>query len=209
MKRYILIIVLFAIAAGLSIYLYYQQIKPEDAFDVSSFPMQIADWQGEDIPLEEMVYEILETRNILMREYKRKGEPGIVVYIVYSDKNRKSSHPPEICLAGGGIDITTKKSQEIAIADNKKISKLKVNYLIAEKGNARELMLYWFKGGNTFTANYLKQQFKIMLRQLQGKPSGGAMIRISTPITNGEEEALIRLTSFANKITPLIIKKIP
>lgn len=209
MKRYLLIILIFSATAALSLYLYYQQIKPEDAFNVAGFPIEIAGWKGKDIPLEEKVYEILETRNLLFREYKKETEPGIVLYIIYSDKNRKSSHPPEICLAGGGIDITSKKSEELKINLGAEKLDLKVNYLIAENSNSRELMLYWFKAGKTFTANYLNQQFKIMLSQLQGKSSGGAMIRLSTRISKDEAEAKERLTRFISEILPVIIKTIP
>ncbi len=46
MRRHILIIIIFSLTAALSLFLYYQQIKPEDAFNVANFPKQIADWQG-------------------------------------------------------------------------------------------------------------------------------------------------------------------
>ncbi|MEK6715549.1 MAG: exosortase C-terminal domain/associated protein EpsI [Candidatus Omnitrophota bacterium] len=209
MKRYISVIIIFAATAALSLFLYYQQIKPEDAVNISNFPQEIAGWKGKDIPLEEKVYEILETRNLLFREYKKEGEPGIVLYIIYSDKNRKSSHPPEICLAGGGIDITSKKSEELKINLGAEEFGLKVNYLIAENSNSRELMLYWFKAGKTFTANYLNQQFKIMLSQLQGKSSGGAMLRLSTLIIKDEAEAKEQLVKFISAILPVVIKTIP
>ncbi|MDP1853762.1 MAG: EpsI family protein [Candidatus Omnitrophota bacterium] len=205
MKRHILIIIIFSLTAALSLFLYYQQIKPEDAFNVANFPKQIADWQGEDIVLEEKVYEILETRNLLLREYKKSGEPAIVLYIIYSDKNRKASHPPEVCLTGSGVSIIKKTTEEITLTG----SPLKTNYLIAEKGGARELMFYWFKSGKTFTPNYLNQQLRIMLNQLQGKSSGGAMIRISTTITKDEKETEERLAGFIREIMPTIVKIIP
>lgn len=209
MRRYITIVLIFVFTAVLSLYLYYQQIKPEDAFNVAGFPQEIAGWKAEDIALEEKVYEILETRNLLLREYKKEGEPGIVLYIIYSDKNRKSSHPPEICLAGGGIDITSKKTEDLKIDTGQGSLNLKVNYLVAENASSRELMLYWFKAGKTFTANYLSQQFKIMLSQLQGKSSGGAMLRLSTRISKDETEAKQRLTRFISEILPVIVKTIP
>jgi EpsI family protein len=205
MKRHILIIIIFSLTTALSLFLYYQQIKPEDAFNVSDFPKQIADWQGEDIALEEKVYEILETRNLLLREYKKGGEPAIVLYIIYSDKNRKASHPPEVCLTGSGVEIVKKITGEIPLSG----LPLKINYLVAEKGGPRELMFYWFKSGKTFTPNYLNQQLRIMLNQIQGKSSGGAMIRISTTITKDEKEAEERLNNFIREIMPVIVKVIP
>ena len=104
---------IFSVTAALSLYLYYQQIKPEDAFNVENFPKEISQWKSEDIKLEEKVYEILETRNLFMREYKKPNEPGIVAYIIYADKNRKASHPPEVCLTGGGVTILNKKYETI------------------------------------------------------------------------------------------------
>lgn len=205
MKRYILIITIFSLTAVLSLFLYYQQIKPEDAFNVNDFPKEIAGYTSEDIPLEEKVYEILETRNLLLREYKKGGEPGIVLYIIYSDKNRKASHPPEVCLTGSGVSIVKKTAGEIPLSG----LPLKTNYLIAEKGGARELMFYWFKSGKTFTPNYLSQQLRIMLNQLQGKSSGGAMIRVSTTITKDEKETEEKIVNFIREIMPTVINEIP
>lgn len=205
MKRYILIIIILALAAAASLHLYYQQIKPEDAFNMVDFPKEISGWVSEEIPLEEQVYEILETRNLLMREYKKEGELPIVVYIIFSDKNRKSSHPPEICLTGGGVSILGKTEETITI--NKE--PLRINNLLVGKGDTREVMFYWFKAGKTFTPNYLIQQMRIMLSQLQGKSSGGAMIRVSTPAHPDEQKAKVRLIAFINNIMPVIVKKIP
>ena len=209
MKRYILIVLIFLIVAGLSLRLYHQQIKPEDAFETSDFPMQIGEWTGEDIPVEENVYEILETRNLLLREYKKDNSPSVVLYIIYADKNRKASHPPEICLTGGGVAILDKKEIELKVNTNTNTIAIKSNYLVVEKGKAREIFLYWFKAGRTFTPKYLNQQFRIMINELQGKSSGGAMIRLSTKITKDEKDALERLTEFTKKILPTVIKVIP
>ncbi len=209
MKRYILIIAIFSIVAVLSLYLYYQQIKPEDVFNVSDFPMKIGQWSAEDIPIEEEVYAILETRNLLLREYKKANSPPIVLYIIYSDKNRKATHPPEVCLTGSGITILEKKEKDLKItADNQKLN-IKVNYMLSEQGKTREVFIYWFKAGKTFTPKYLNQQLRIMLNQLKGKSSGGAMIRLSTRIVENEQEAMDRLTSFTKEIVPIIIKTIP
>ena len=206
MKRYLLIILIFSVTAVLSLFLYYQQIKPEDVFNVNDFPRQIADYNSEDIPVEENVYEILETRNLLLRKYKKNDEPDIALYIIYSDKNRKASHPPEVCLIGSGVSIL-KKTQEKLILQGEGDT-IAVNNLLVEKSKRQEIMLYWFKAGKTFTANYLSQQFKIMLSQLQGKSSGGAMIRLSTQITKDKEEAKERLEDFISAISPVIVKVI-
>ena len=209
MKRYILIITIFSIVAVLSLYLYYQQIKPEDAFNVSDFPMKIGQWSAEDIPLDDEVYEILETRNLILREYKTKDAPSVVLYIIYADKNRKATHPPEICLTGGGVTILEKKEKDLKITDNNQKLDIKVNYMLTEQGKTREVFIYWFKAGKTFTPKYLNQQLRIMFNQLKGKSSGGAMIRLSTRIVENEQEAINRLTGFTKEIIPIIIKTIP
>lgn len=206
MKRYISIIIIFAATAALSLFLYYQQIKPEDAANTADLPKEVAGWSGEDVPLEEKVYEILETRNVLLREYKKPNAPGIILYIVYADKNRKTSHPPEVCLMGSGVSILKKTQEPINIEGAKLLT---VNYLIVGKERAEELMFYWFKAGEVFTPNYLNQQFRIMLNQLQGKSSGGAMIRLSTSITKDEQEAKKRLADFIRQILPVINKILP
>ena len=157
--NFFLVIVILLLVSGL-IFNSYLPSKQESLAQVkvSDFPKEIGDWRGEDIPLSERDFAILETKNLIIREYKNSNADSIYLYIIYSEENRKALHPPEICYTGGGAATILKKT--IAqITDN-----LKANMFAIESGQQRQLVVYWFKAGDFNTPSYLKQQLKFVKR---------------------------------------------
>ena len=170
---------------------------------MSDFPKAIGEWTSEDVPLDERTYELLETKNLIMRDYKDSKGGTVNLYIVYSQDNRKVTHPPEICLQGGGGTVVDKTP--IQVTDSIKATKL-----LIEKAISQELVIYWYKSGNVNTNIFLMQQFKMAIEHLLGKKTSIAMIRVMTTIENNrQEEALSRLKSFCSLIEPLLNKYVP
>lgn len=206
-KGYVFVVVLLAAAGGLSLLLYYRQMLPVDRVEISSFPKELGEWHGEDIVVDERTYEILETRNVLARNYK-SSRGNVYFFIVFSETNRKVSHPPEVCYTGGGTEVFEKGYYTLDTTAMKE--PLLINKFIAQKGNAKELVFYWYKAGGIFTSNYLRQQMKIMLGQLGGKQMSGALVRVSVPIIdNNESKAIETLKEFSSLAIPLILKHLP
>jgi len=183
----------------------YMPVKPNAATEISvtDFPKTIGEWKAQDIPLDEHVYELLETKNLIMRNYKNRQGESVNCYIIYSQDNRKVAHPPEICLQGEGATVVDKTA--IQVTDSIKATKL-----ILEKSLSRELVIYWYKAGNLNTNDYIKQQLKIAINRMLRKSSSGALIRLVTEI-KGESQgkALSLLQTFAKQIEPLIQKFAP
>jgi len=178
-------------------------------FDISSrvkvadFPMSIGEWQATDIPLSERDYQILETKNLIMREYKNSKGESIYLYIIYSEDNRKVAHPPEVCLTGGGLSILNKTSVQMT-------DSIRATRLLTEKGDLRQIVVYWYKAANLNTDKYLKQQLKLVFDRTLGKRTACAMIRVSTDIgESGEVAAMELLGSFTRQIEPLLVKYVP
>jgi len=170
---------------------------------VADFPKVIGEWRGEDMPVDERSYEILETRNLFVRNYKNSKGDSIRFFIVYSEDNRKVSHPPEVCLLGSGATIVDKQSLLVTPS-------IKGNKIIVEDKDSREMVIYWFKAGKLNTDQYLRQQLKIVLDRMFGKRTSGALIRLSTDIKGDEEQAALSLMkSFCNQIEPLLAKHVP
>ena len=170
---------------------------------VADFPKTIGQWSSRDIPLTEKDYSILETKNLFVRDYKDARGQSVYLYLVYSEDNRKVSHPPEVCYMGSGVTIVNKSSVKIA-------GSIPATEFIVEKGNIRQLVVYWFKAGNIYTDQYLKQQSKIAMGRLFGRRTSGALIRLSADIKDGGvEEAFKLIDGFAVEIKPLLEQYIP
>ena len=199
-------IVILCITALIAIPFYYFVPEVKDIAQVSGLPLQIGEWKGTELEVDELVYKILETRNLVVREYESTSGEKVYLYIVYSQENRKVSHPPEVCFVGGGSTVAEKVTMPLHISTEKNIN---VNQLTIEQRNLKNLVIYWYKAGSQHTASYLKQQLNIALDMLRLKRTSSALIRVSTELTEEPEVAFKRMERFCQDLYPLLDKTIP
>ena len=203
-KIFILVILLLVIIAAISMAAYFPgRVDIGAKTKVADFPLAIGEWQGRDLPVDEKSYAILETRNLIMRDYENPAGEVVNLYIVYSEDNRKTSHPPEVCILGEGMDVVEKNSLQSTPG-------IKANLLKIEKGSAGQLAVYWYKAGDLSTNDYLRQQIKITADRALGKRTSGALIRLSTAIKEeNQQAALALLQAFARQIEQQLEKSLP
>ncbi len=205
-KHFIIAILILLAVMVISLPSYLIVPKGRDEAFVSRFPLKVGGWEGRDLEVDERAYEILETRNLILREYS-KGDEKIYLYIIYSQDNRKVSHPPEVCFEGSGVTIVKKDKIRLNSADNRVIP---ANRLIVEKGGASNIVVYWYKAGDYYTDNYLKQQLKIALARLRFKRTSGALIRLTAEVApDHPERALEDIQAFTKEAYPYFQKIIP
>lgn len=206
-KSYILIAVFLIVAGIVSWGLYFQVYQQKDTVDINHFPKAIGDWTSEEMKITEEEFAILETRNAFARKYRTPKGQEIYLFIVYSQNNRKVSHPPEICYIGGGVTITESKHDNFAV--DGQTEPIVVNRLLLEMSQTKQFSFYWFKVGDSFTSNYWKQQGLIALKTLLGKPASSALIRVSATIKTSEEAAIADMKEFSKTIVPLVLTYLP
>jgi len=204
---YILLVIFLTMAGTVSWSVFFKEYKQQDTVNIHRFPREIGEWKSSDLPIEEDAYAILETRNVFTREYKSPRGKEVYLMLVYSQNNRKVSHPPEICYTGSGVSILS--NQLVKIPLNSKVS-IKVNRLFVEQGNTQQMMYYWFKVGDTFTSNYWKQQLLIVWKTLLGKPASSALIRVSVAIdAAGTHKTDETINEFVQLVTPYLWDYLP
>ena len=98
---YWFILALFLAAGTLSWRVYFKSYVQSDNLSIHHFPKVIGDWTSEDLPISDDDKAILETDNVFVRRYTNSIDEEVSLFIVYSENNRKVSHPPEICYTGG------------------------------------------------------------------------------------------------------------
>jgi EpsI family protein len=198
-KIFIVVVLILTAFAALSLSTYQPHIYDASKEpQMSQFPLKIGEWQGKDIPLSVTDYKILDTKNLILREYDSVGHQPVYVYIIYSGDNRKSLHPPEICYTGEGGTILEKSVIPLSAG-------LKVDKFTFEEGHAKQLVIYWFRTKNFNTPSYISQQLRTALQRTFGRQASGAMIRISTAIKpGGYAEALQTVKDFTLLMGPLL-----
>ena len=193
---------------------YFRVYAQADTVSIHEFPKTIGAWVSEEIPLTAVEYSILETKNAFTRRYKTPSGQEVYLFIVYSQNNRKVSHPPEVCYAGNGLTLLNNTPDQVAgrrsLDPSAEEHTIGVNKLLLEKGSFQQIAFYWFKVGDSFTPNYWKQQILIALKTLLRKPSSSALIRVSAVVANGDQARSEReLKEFSQGIIPYLFKYLP
>lgn len=194
-----LIIVLLA-AGAVSLELFNREMSASDKLDVHVFPMTVGEWQGRELPITEKEYNILETRNLISREYVNHAGDKLYLLIIYSETNRSVFHPPEVCMIGGGIAITDKQIEKFDVG-NKIFT---TNKLFAEKGQFKEIILNCYKAGNMYTSNFYLQQTRLAIHQIFGKNVPSATLRVSMSIGKDQASTLAILKEFLSKSAEIL-----
>lgn len=197
---YIALMVLLAGTCVFSVNLFSRERTAHDIVDIGKFPYTIGDWKGKDLEITEQEYKILETQNLILREYTNPQNEKVSLFIVYSETNRSVFHPPEVCMMGSGLEITEKGVEKIDY-DRRAIS---ANRMRAGKGGGQMLSLYCYKAKNLYTDNYYLQQAYFAINQIFHSQVKGATIRVSTAITGSEEEALATLKKFLGETVKIV-----
>ena len=205
---FVVVILLLAITGAVSWRLYFKDYRQRDTVDIHRFPVKIGEWTAVDLPLTEEEYAILETRNVVARKYTHTDGRGVYLLLVYSQYNRKVSHPPEVCYTGSGISVVESRATTIPLEGGKIF--LGVNRLLLELRGEQQCAYYWFKVGDSYTPNYWKQQFLIANNLLKGRSHSSALIRVSADIVSGNKEvSLAIIRDFIGLIHPLLQEYLP
>jgi len=177
--------------------------RQENKIILLDFPLEIGEWKSEgDITQKEKVYELLGTRDLFYRIYHNREGEEMGLYIVYSDINRTSFHPPELCLTGMGNRLVKKFVEPITVGEKEKFN---LNTFVMRQDNAELLVIYWFMLGRRNTGNLYQHQLWLIGQNLRGQRAIGAMVRVTLPITaHNYAEALEKAKEFIKEIVPLI-----
>ncbi|HHT9120098.1 MAG TPA: exosortase C-terminal domain/associated protein EpsI [Candidatus Hypogeohydataceae bacterium YC41] len=200
-KKHKVLIFILTLSAIFTFFLGHKKSLSQSNVFTKRIPSLIGPWVGgKDLEADARVIEILETDDILTREYLGPKGVTILLCIAFSGESRKAIHPPEVCMSGGGWNLIEKKRLKVPGSNNFEAIKL-----ILEKGDSKQIVLYWYKSGKEFTANFYSQQLGFVKSMLFGGEISCGLIRVSTQIEGqGVEEALSSLTDFAQALMPYL-----
>ena len=194
------LIVMLLMTGVVSLKLYLRERSAHDKVDIHNFPLTVGEWKGRDLKIEEYEYKILETRNLISREYVNPSNEKLYLFIIYSETNRSVFHPPEVCMIGSGITIVDKQVDNVEIG-NRVFS---TNKLYTEKGQFKELILNSYKAGHLYMSNFYLQQAYLALHQVFAKNVPGATVRVSMSLGSDERATLATLKDFLAKTVQIV-----
>lgn len=162
------------------------------------------DMYGRDMVLDDDTLMTLEYPSYLYRRYTYPGVEPLYFCVIYSKDNRKGTHPPDQCLEGSGQGIAEK--DDFVIENVQGCGDVPCRELVVQgQAGGRDMYyVYTYKCGKTYTRSFWVQQFVIFASGLVGDSTGGALVRVSTPITTTRADARERATAMLRAaLTPL------
>jgi EpsI family protein len=187
-------------------------IPPRESF--ASFPLELGEWScpehGEVPP---KVWRNLGATDMLLCNYVRPPGESVNVYVGYhatqirkegGGSRENSIHPPAHCLPGAGWDIIDNRTVRLE-GMGLPGEPTRVKRLIIAKGQARQLVYYWYQSRGRVIAEDWRKILDVGLdRALRGR-TDGSLVRFTVPILRGDEEAAERQF---RELAPLVVSRL-
>ncbi len=157
--------------------------------------------------LDDKTLTILETRDYLYRRYDAGSQKWIDVCVIFSQDNRKGTHPPDLCLEGSGGGIVAKG--DVIVDSVVGRGTVPCRELIVQFGSGRRYFLYTYKCGRRYTGSFWTQQFVIFFNGLFDRNTSGALIQFSTPVGTSVSDARQRCVQMVRAAIPYLDKGLP
>ena len=149
-------------------------------------------WTSSSMKFSELEMEILETRDYMYRTYTDGRDGAVDLCIVFSEDNRKGTHPPDVCLEGSGSRIVARYERQVQVGR----TTVPLRELVTLGPTGQYVYFaYVYKCGNVFTPSFYQQQVRIIWDGLTRRDASGALIRYSTPMANSSDLARARARS--------------
>ena len=162
---------------------------------------------GTDLQLDPRSLTILGQPYYLFRRFEAPDAPRIDFCLLFSRDNRKGTHPPDLCLEGGGSEIIAKADLAVTGATGRET--VPCRELLVQKGEKTTYYLYTYKSGGDYTRSFWGQQLRIFLSGLLSRNASGALIRVSTPVTGDVADARRRAVETMRLAIPHLDRNLP
>jgi EpsI family protein len=177
---------------------------------LASFPLQVGEWAGQDVPLNSDVLQVLGKGDFLTRIYRAPAKPPMDLYVAYFASQRTGStiHSPQNCLPGAGWAPIASSRMFLPRTDG---SSMPVNRYIVEKGSDRLVVFYWYQAHGRVVASEYSAKFYLVADSIRMNRTDGSLVRVITPIDRDETEAIAenRAVAFTQHVVPLLDSYIP
>jgi exosortase D (VPLPA-CTERM-specific) len=176
------------------------------------FPLKVDTWLGTAGRLPQVELDALKLDDYIFADFVGADRRPVNFYVAYYASQRKgeSAHSPRSCIPGGGWEITDLTQRNVA-GVRAAGQPLRVNRVLIQKGDNKQLVYYWFQQrGRIITNEYLVKWF-LFWDALTRNRTDGALVRLVTFVGPGQsvEEADRQLSAFAANVSEPLEKYVP
>lgn len=174
----------------------------------SQFPTIVNSWRmTSQAEFSEDTLNVLRPTDYLSRQYAAQDGSVVNLYLGYhgGGKGSRGIHSPKHCLPGSGWNEVSSEKRSID-AGGKKINLVRAVY---QKGESRELFLYWFQVGEKSLSDEYSLKLSEILNSVTNRRRDSTFVRVSFPIENDEKKAMDLCTQFIRDFFPVIQEYMP
>jgi len=208
LKRFLILLLVLVPLGGLSIVLRTTTVEPDREAKLKTIPMQVGEWQGQDLEITESTAATLKATHALLRAYQNPDGTYLTLFIAYFRDQKYGSqiHSPRHCLPGGGwvvdnlIRVPFKVGDQTVTANRMRISKRQ--YV--------DEMFYWFETRSGSLSSEYALKFDLVRNSLLLRPTDAAMIRLTVNRGNRSPEECQQLVEkFVAQIADKLNRALP
>ncbi len=150
-------------------------------------------------------YQLLGTRDVVWRRLRESASGELLdLTVVFSGRNWKSLHPPELCLEAAGLGIEDRQSRYLDVDE----LRTEVSLLRADRGRDIYLICYLFGGPGYETPSFTGYFWRNVPRALLRRGGASYMVRIELPLgeTTPSARHEAQLARFLRQLLPMLRK---
>lgn len=169
------------------------------------FPLHLGPWEGTARLLEQVYIDALRFDDYLLADFRlpEASNPPINLYVAYyqSQRSGESIHSPQSCIPGGGWLITSLNIIPLE-GPPSSTKPLFVNELMIKKGEAEQVVWYWFQQRHRNLTNEYLVKWYLLWDTVTQRRTDGALIRFTTSIPSQDDLSMARarLAEFAQLV---------
>ena len=171
-------------------------------------PYALDSWTGTDQPVEEQIVRAVGVDDYVNRVYLRPQVGFVQLYIGYyaSQRTGDTIHSPKNCLPGSGWDPLQSSYSKVSVSEGREIE---VNAYVIQRGLDKQMVFYWYQSRGRVIASEYSGKFWMVADAISRHRTDGALVRLVTPMNDGEIPARERLVSFTQLLFPHLESIIP
>jgi EpsI family protein len=199
--------------AGTALFLQARARSPfvPSRISLASFPVQVRNWAGTDVPIPNEILKTLGPGEFLQRRYvaERTQHPAVDLYVAYRpNEHSLFNHLPQACLTGSGWTVVESGTTTLQFPGE---TAFEANRYLIERGTDRQLVVFWYWVHGRRVASEDWMNLYLVFDSLRLNRGDNALVRFNTTLRPDEnpQEAEQRLLSFAGLVNPLLSGYIP
>jgi EpsI family protein len=213
-KKYgfrIIVVCLFLLAAAGAARVSIWRSHWEKSLPLDQSLREVGGWKGFDqfSGMDESVSDTLATDETLFRTY-RKADKSVGVFIGYYSTLDKigKPHSPLVCFPGQGWKTSSEQVRVINIPGEQN-QELRVNSILAEKGQQRELVVFWFQAYDRAFPGTFQQKLGALWNKIRHGREENAFVRITVGVEGHKiSEAVADASEFLGVFYPAFLRYI-